>query len=292
MNGATEVVFTGSGFTNANGVSFGGSGTMFSVLSDTELEAWSPMHAAGLVDIQVSTPDGLSPTSSADQFTYNLTSTTTSLFASENPATYGDAVTFTATIASDSETLIDTPTGTVQFEDGTTVLATESVSSGMSGVQATFTTSALAIGDHTITAVYDGDANFAGSVSDACSMVVNPIMVTNLNNTGGGSLRAAITAANAAGGSPEIDFQAGLSGTITLGIGAAGHQQPTSTSKGLGPATIAVTRDPQRDGDVPHLHGGREHDLHHQRAGDHRWGRRRDQCNQRRRRLQLRSPHP
>ncbi len=41
--------------------------------------------------------------------------------------------------------------------------------------------------------------------------------VTNLNDAGAGSLRQAVLDANAAGGADVIDFQSGLSGTITLG---------------------------------------------------------------------------
>ena len=49
------------------------------------------------------------------------------------------------------------PTGTVTFKDGTTILGTGTVNS--SG-QATFSTSALSGGRHTITASYGGDENF------------------------------------------------------------------------------------------------------------------------------------
>ena len=59
-----------------------------------------------------------------------------------------------------------TPTGTVTFYDGNTVLGTGTlqVTNGVS--QATLTTSGQAIGDHTITAVYSGDGNFLMSGSD------------------------------------------------------------------------------------------------------------------------------
>src|ERR1700682_4522709 len=47
-----------------------------------------------------------------------------------------------------------------------------------------------------------------------------PFLVSNLNDSGVGSLRAAIAAANAAAPGPnEIDFAAGLHGTITLTSG-------------------------------------------------------------------------
>jgi len=75
--------------------------------------------------------------------------------SSENPAPAGQPVTFTATIA---PSLISTiPTGTVQFADGTTILAT--VPLDQNGV-ASYTTSGLTTGTHTIRTKYSGDSNF------------------------------------------------------------------------------------------------------------------------------------
>ncbi len=98
----------------------------------------------------------------------SLTTTSTGVVAGPNPATVGQAVTFTATVTGSG----GTPTGTVQFEDGTTTLGTGTVNG--SGV-ATFATSTMAAGTHSITAVYNGDTNFAGSVSPALTETVNAV---------------------------------------------------------------------------------------------------------------------
>jgi hypothetical protein len=90
----------------------------------------------------------------------NQDTTATALTASPNPSTPGQLVTFTATVTVTSGT--GTPTGTVTFKDGGTTLGTGTV--GVGGV-ATFATSTLSSGSHTITAVYGGDTNFAGSTS-------------------------------------------------------------------------------------------------------------------------------
>jgi len=75
--------------------------------------------------------------------------------SSENPAPFGQSVTFTATVA---PSLISTiPTGSVTFADGTTILAT--VPLDQNGV-ASYTTSGLTTGTHTIRTKYAGDANF------------------------------------------------------------------------------------------------------------------------------------
>jgi hypothetical protein len=77
-------------------------------------------------------------------------------------------VTFTATVNALAPGA-GTPSGTVTFKDGTTVLGTGALSSG----QATFSTNALAVGSHSITAVYTADANFNGSTSAALVQKVN-----------------------------------------------------------------------------------------------------------------------
>jgi hypothetical protein len=69
--GGTTVVVSGSGFTDATEVTFGGvPADSVIVNSDTQLTVLAPPDAAGTVDVQVTTPAGTSATSSADQYTY------------------------------------------------------------------------------------------------------------------------------------------------------------------------------------------------------------------------------
>jgi Tfp pilus assembly protein PilV len=87
-------------------------------------------------------------------------STTTALTSSSSPnSTSGQSVTFTATVTAASG---GTPTGTVAFKDGATTLG--SVALNGFGI-AQYSTSALAIGSHTITAVFTATtpANFGTS---------------------------------------------------------------------------------------------------------------------------------
>jgi hypothetical protein len=86
-----------------------------------------------------------------------LPATTTTVTSSQNPATVGDPVTFTATVAPVGT---GTPTGTVQFSiDGTDVGTPQTLVGGT----ASYSTSGLAAGPHDVSAVYSGDANFADS---------------------------------------------------------------------------------------------------------------------------------
>jgi Bacterial Ig-like domain (group 3) len=110
-------------------------------------------------------------TSTAQSLTQNVASviqaSTTTLASSVNPSTFGQTVTFTATVTPDARST-DTPTGTVTFEEGTTLLGTAPLNDGV----ATLAISTLAVGSHTIAAVYSGDADFA-TASGVTSETVN-----------------------------------------------------------------------------------------------------------------------
>ncbi len=90
-------------------------------------------------------------------FTVNQAVSLTALAASANPSSYGQSVTFTATVTSSE----GTPTGTVTFKDGATTLGTGTLSGGI----ASYSTAGLALGMHAITAEYGGDTNFIAGTS-------------------------------------------------------------------------------------------------------------------------------
>jgi hypothetical protein len=97
-------------------------------------------------------------------------STITSLTSSLNPATLGQSVMFTATVAGTTSNT-PSPTGTVTFLDGTTTLGTGTLNGA--GV-AIYSTSAVTTGTHSITAVYGADSNYAASSSGTLTQVINP----------------------------------------------------------------------------------------------------------------------
>jgi MYXO-CTERM domain-containing protein len=96
----------------------------------------------------------------------NVAATTVTLASSRNPSTLGDSVTFTATVDS---AITGTISGNVTFKDGTTTIGTGTLDPSK---QATFTTSELTLGTHTITAVYGGNTTFDTSTSNAVDQVV------------------------------------------------------------------------------------------------------------------------
>jgi hypothetical protein len=90
--------------------------------------------------------------------------TATSLVSSLNPAVAGQSVMFTATVTGSG-----IPTGSVSFKDGSTVIGTGVLDSAG---KATFTTSALSVASHSITAVYGGSAAFAASTSSTLTQTI------------------------------------------------------------------------------------------------------------------------
>ncbi len=69
--GAATVTIGGSGFTGATAVDFGSNpASSYTVETDNSIVATAPTGTAGTVDVTVTTPVGISQTSSADQYTY------------------------------------------------------------------------------------------------------------------------------------------------------------------------------------------------------------------------------
>lgn len=82
-------------------------------------------------------------------------------------STVGEAVTFTATVTSVYGPIPDGES--VSFQDGTTVLGTGTTTGGV----ATFTTSSLAHGSHSVKAKYAGDKNILPGILASLKQRVN-----------------------------------------------------------------------------------------------------------------------
>lgn len=106
---------------------------------------------------------------------------------------YGSSVTFTATVSGS----LATPTGSVSFFDGASLLGTGSLNG--SG-QATLAASTLAPGGHAITASYGGDLIYGPGTSLAFSYTVNPKPVTITGVTASNKVYDATAAASLSGG--------------------------------------------------------------------------------------------
>ncbi len=118
------------------------------------------------------------------------TSVTLALTGGSNPAQPGAALVFSATVTTTSA---GTPTGTVTFMDGSTVLGSGTAGGGGNW---SFPTSSLGAGLHSITAVYSGDAGFSPSTSNAFIEVV----------TNNGSASSTGLLVNGANGNVNVNF--------------------------------------------------------------------------------------
>ena len=119
--------------------------------------------------------NGGADTSAAQTFAITVTATatttptTTTVKSSNSPSLSGVPITFTAAVAAAPGAGRAGWIGDVQGRRATAI-----GSATLTGGVATFTTSTLAVGTHSITAAYAGSAPFTASTSAAISQVISP----------------------------------------------------------------------------------------------------------------------
>jgi IPT/TIG domain len=94
--GGTSVVITGTGFTGATAVTFGGVAATIGTVSATSITATTPAHGAGAVNVQVTTPAGTG--TGGNLYTYGASlPTVTSISPTSGTTLGGTIVTITGT---------------------------------------------------------------------------------------------------------------------------------------------------------------------------------------------------
>jgi hypothetical protein len=166
------------------------------------------------------------------------TPTTTTLSAAPTSATAGTAINLTATVAEVGGSSV--PTGTVTFKDGTTALG--SMTLNATGI-AVYTTSALAVGGHSITAAYGGDSANGASTSTAASVTVTAVpaptvtigvLPANITLGQSATLTWSTTNATSCTASGAWSGSEGTSGTQSVTPTAAGSLGYVLTCTGTG----------------------------------------------------------
>ena len=175
------------------------------------------------------TPSNLNYTSASGSvsLTVNKAAPAVSLVSSANPVLLSNRITLTATVSSSAET----PTGSVNFYDGTTRLGSGTLSSGV----ATYATSSLTAATHSITAVYSGDSHYLSVTSSAVSQVVSDLA---LNAASGGSTTATVSAGGTATYNLTIAPSAGTVFPAAVTLSATGG--PAGSTITITPQTIAA----------------------------------------------------
>ncbi|MGD0460909.1 MAG: Ig-like domain repeat protein [Tepidisphaeraceae bacterium] len=153
--------------------------------------------------------------------------TNTTLVVSTNPELVGQIIALTATVTS----LGGTPSGTVTFDDGSTLIGTVAINTTTH--QAIGFTSSLAVGTHAISATYNGTLGFDASTSSSVSEVVNPVgtlTTTTLASSSKGLVSGQVVALTATvtstGGTPggTVTFLDGSTLLGTAAINTSTHQ--------------------------------------------------------------------
>jgi uncharacterized delta-60 repeat protein len=167
--------------------------------------------------------------------------------SSISPSVFGQKTTFTAVLTAQAPGA-GTPTGAVNFKEGSTLLG-KGVLQVLGGVdRATFATGALSVGSHTITAIYVGDSNFLtnststvetvnrDSTSSAVRASANPL-VFGQTVTFTASVRASLPGSGIASGT--VIFK---DGTTVLGSGTLNSTgQATFSTASLTVGNHAIT---------------------------------------------------
>lgn len=201
--GGTSVTLTGSGFTDATAVQFGGTAVgSFTVASDTEIITSAPAGSAGTVNVTVTTPGGTSPTSAGNVYTYVGVPTITGLSPNTGHTSGGTSVVLTGTNF----------IGVTSVEFGTTAVTTFTI---VSDTEITTTSPAESVGSVYVTVTNSQGTSPTGSAnqyvySEAYDVVVAALSPTYwwpLGDASGASYATESVASN--NGTPQ--------GTITFG---------------------------------------------------------------------------
>jgi alpha-tubulin suppressor-like RCC1 family protein len=130
--GGTTVTISGANLTGATSVMFGSTPAAgYTVESPNAITATAPAHAAGTVDITVTTPAGTSGSNSGDRFTFQGTPTVSKLSLKAGPTAGGTVVVITGTgfAGASAVNFGSSPAATFTVKSDTSITATSPATS-------------------------------------------------------------------------------------------------------------------------------------------------------------------
>ena len=190
--GGTSVIITGTGFTGASAVKFGGANAFsYTINSATQITAVDPA-GSGIVDITVTVPvAGTSAIASADQFTYTAVPAIGSFTVNPTSVTIGGVVTLTAfnvaevggTAAIAGVNFYRESNGTSGLQIGSDTLVGAGTQSDTTWTIANVSTTGLGAGTYTYYAVAT-DVNSTNSAAAFTTLTVTnpgPVVAWDVN---------------------------------------------------------------------------------------------------------------
>ena len=196
-----------------------------------------PVSVYSLTAVYAGDSNFLTSTSSSVAFTVTKATPTVVLSSSASAVLVENVVTFTATVVASP----NTPSGSVNFYDGTTVLGSGTLAQGI----ATYSTSGLTVGAHSITARYGGDDNFSTVTS---AVVTETVEDFNLSVSSGGSASATVPPGGTASYELVVSPTGGamLPTAVTLVVngfpsGSVATVTPQIVPSGAGVTNVALT---------------------------------------------------
>jgi hypothetical protein len=165
--------------------------------------------------------------------------TTTTLGASASASSYGQSVTFTATVTSG----LGTPAGSVSFFDGLTQIGSGTLNGAG---QAAVTLSTLGVGSHSVTASYAGNSQYIASASSAVALTVSKTTTTTTIASApnpslvGQNVTFTATVVSGTGAIPvgTVTFKRGPTTLVTGTIDGTGHATFNTTALPSGPNSV------------------------------------------------------
>jgi uncharacterized delta-60 repeat protein len=242
--GGDSVVLTGTNFSFATSVTFGGvAAASFTVDSPTQITATTPASTPGQKSVVVTTPGGSNAANSL--FTFFVPATTTTLVSSQNPSVFLTQPTFTARAVSDQPGL----TGEMSLFVDDVLVETKPVDANG---EATFTPGpeVVGTGSRNVRVDFDGGDDFASSSATLTQVVGKApltIVLGSLSHQYNGAAKSATATTNVPEGysvQVAITYNGSASAPVNAGTYAIAASIDDPNFSGSATGEMVITKAP------------------------------------------------